>query len=203
MGKIGIMGGTFDPIHVGHLALAQYAMDEEGLDEIWFVPTGCSYMKEDRKVLSPEERYEMTRLAVEGNPRMRCLDIEIKRKGYTYSYETLEELHKEYPAEEFSFLFGADCLFTIETWKHPERIFANAKIIAAVRNGADIAEMAVQIEKLKHKYGAEIKLLSFINLEISSTSLRERIRSGKSIRYLVPDKVLYYIAEKGFYQNEE
>lgn len=203
MGKIGIMGGTFDPIHMGHLALAQYAMDEEGLDEVWFVPTGCSYMKADREVLSPTERYEMTKLAVEGNPRMRCLDIEIKREGYTYSYETLEELRKEYPKEEFFFLFGADCLFAIETWKHPERIFANAKIIAAVRNGADISEMEFKIEELKKKYGAEIRLLSFLNLEISSTDLRERVRSGKSIRYLVPDKVFYYIAEKGFYQNEE
>lgn len=203
MVKIGIMGGTFDPIHIGHLALAQYAMDEEGLDEVWFVPTGCSYMKEDRKVLSPKERYEMTRLAVEGNPRMRCLDIEIKRKGYTYSYETLEELRKEYPKAEFFFLFGADCLFAIETWKYPERIFANTKIIAAVRNGANLAEMKSKIEELQNKYKAAIQLLPFLNLEISSTDLRERVRNGKSIRYLVPDKVLYYIAEKGFYKDEE
>ncbi|MCM1325676.1 MAG: nicotinate-nucleotide adenylyltransferase [Bacteroidales bacterium] len=203
MRKIGIMGGTFDPIHIGHLALAQFAMDEEGLDEVWFVPTGCSYMKKDREVLSSAERYEMTRLAALGNPRMRCLDIEIKRDGYSYSYETLEELKKEYPGEEFFFLFGADCLFAIETWKHPERIFSNAKIIAAVRNGADIADMGSQIEKLRHKYGAEIKLLPFLNLEISSTDLRERVRNGKSIRYLVPDKVLYYIEEKGFYRNEK
>lgn len=203
MGRIGIMGGTFDPIHIGHLALAQFAMEEEGLDEVWFVPTGCSYMKEDRKVVSPEERYEMTRLAVEGNDRMRCLDIETKREGYTYSYETLEELCREYPKDSFFFIFGADCLFAIETWKEPKRIFASAEVIAAVRNGADIAAMELKIAELTQKYGARIRLLSFLNLEISSTDIRERVREGKSIRYLVPDKVLHYIAEKGFYQNEE
>lgn len=203
MGKIGIMGGTFNPIHMGHLVLAQYAMDEEGLDEVWFVPTGCSYMKEGRKVISPEERYEMTRLAVEENDKMRCLDIETKRKGYTYSYETLEELGREYSEDSFFFIFGADCLFAIETWKYPERIFAGAEMIAAVRNGTDAAAMKIKIAELEQKYGARIRLLSFLNLEISSTDIRKRVREGKSIRYLVPDKVLHYIEEKGLYQNEE
>lgn len=203
MRKIGIMGGTFDPIHIGHLVLAQSAMEAEGLDEVWLVPTGCSYMKEDRKVLSPKERYEMTKLAVQENDKMRCLDIEIKREGYTYSYETLEELRKEYPEDLFFFIFGADCLFTIETWKYPERIFANASVLAAMRNGADIAAMELKIAELSQKYEARIRLLSFLNLEISSTDIRERVRVGKSIRYLVPDKVLDYIAEKGFYKDEE
>lgn len=203
MRKIGIMGGTFDPVHIGHLVLAQSAMEAEDLDEVWLVPTGCSYMKEDRKVLSPKERYEMTKLAVRENDKMRCLDIEIKREGYTYSYETLEELRKEYPEDLFFFIFGADCLFTIETWKYPERIFASASVIAAMRDGADIAAMELKIAELSQKYEARIRLLPFLNLEISSTDIRERVRVGKSIRYLVPDKVLDYIAEKGFYKDEE
>lgn len=204
MGKIGIMGGTFDPIHIGHLLLAQCAMEEEGLEEVWFVPTGRSYVKErgGRRVLPPMERCEMTRLAVEDHPRLRCLDIESKREGDTYSYETLEELRKAYPGHTFFFIFGADCLFAIEGWKCPERIFASASVIAALRCGADVSAMRRKMAELAQKYGADIRLLFFRNLEISSTEIRKRVREGKSIRYLVPDKTARYIAEKGFYQDE-
>ncbi len=205
MGKIGIMGGTFDPIHIGHLLLAQCAMEEEDLEEVWFVPTGCSYTKEreGRKVLPPGERYEMARLAVEDNHRLRCLDIESKREGNTYSYETLEALRQAHPGHSFFFIFGADCLFAIEGWKCPERIFANATVIAAVRSGADVSAMRRKMAELSQKYGADIRLLPFRNFDISSTEIRARVREGKSIRYLVPDKTARYIVEKGFYRDEE
>ena len=123
MQKIGIMGGTFNPIHIGHLTLAQRVLDDLKLDEIWFIPTGCSYMKSNKDMVSPEERYHMTSLAIENHSQMKCLDIEIKRQGYTYSYETLEQLKNLYPQNVFYFIFGADCLFQIEEWKYPERIF--------------------------------------------------------------------------------
>lgn len=199
MKKIGIMGGTFNPIHMGHLTLAQRALEDAGLDEIWLIPAGCPYLKQGTDVLPGEERLNMTELAIAGNDRMRCLDIEIRRSGYTYSYETLEQLKEMYPQDAFYFIFGADCLFTIEKWKCPERIFAACTILAAVRNSASVTEMKQKIAELTEKYNANIQLLPFLNLEISSTELRERIRQGKSVKYLVPDNVIGYIEEKKFY----
>lgn len=201
MKKIGIMGGTFNPIHIGHLVLAERAMEELGLDETWLIPTGCSYMKKKQVAILPgEERFAMATLAAEENDRIKCLDVEIHRKGYTYSYETLEQFKKEYPDYEFYFIFGADCLFMIETWKYPERIFQNCKIVAAVRNGTSMEEMEQKRQDLIECFNAEILLLPFPNLEISSTVLRDRINKGKNVRYMIPDKVLSYIQEKGFYK---
>ncbi len=203
MGKIGIMGGTFDPIHVGHLLLAQCALEEAGLDEVWFVPTGYSYMKEGQKISSPEERFHMTQLALKGLERMKCLDLEIRREGATYSYETLEMLREQYPQHAFYFILGADCLLTLDSWRYPERIFASAHIIAAVRNGTPLAQMEKKRESLEADYGAGITLLPFWNLEISSTDIRERTAAGKSIRYLVPESVRLYIEEKRLYRDEK
>lgn len=202
MKKIGIMGGTFNPIHMGHLLLAEWAKDAEGLDEIWFIPTGCSYMKSNQDMAASKERFQMTSLAICGTESMKVLDIEIRREGYTYTYETLEELKHEYPEYHFFFIFGADCLFSIESWKHPERIFANCSIIAAVRGDATMEEMNCKRAKLQEKYDADIRLLPFLQLEISSTIIRERIKEGHSIRYLVPDTVISYIEEKGLYGYE-
>lgn len=200
MKKIGIMGGTFNPIHIGHLVLAESALEEIGLDELWVIPTGCSYMKEDLTGILPgEDRLAMAVLATEGNDRIKCLDTEIRREGYTYSYETLEQLKQEYPEYRFYFIFGADCLFSIETWRYPERIFRNCTVVAAVRNGTSLDEMKQKRNELIQKYEADIQLLPFLNLEISSTMIREKIKRGASVRYLIPDKVYSYIREKKFY----
>lgn len=199
MKKIGIMGGTFNPIHIGHLILAERTKEDYSLDEIWIIPTGCSYMKKDVAVLPGEERYQMVSLAIEESEWMKCLDIEIKRAGYTYSYETLEHLKEMYPEDEFYFIFGADCLFSIEHWKYPERIFNACKIIAAMRNDASAEEMQQKKQALESQFGAQIELYRFPRLEISSTELRERIRMGKSVNYFIPKKVISYIADKGFY----
>ena len=201
MKKIGIMGGTFNPIHVGHLALAETAMEECKLDEIWLIPTGCSYLKMNLDVVSAQERFAMASLAVKDNDRMKCHDIELKRSGYSYSYQTLEQLRQEYPNNEFFFIFGADCLLTIENWKCPERIFQSCTVIAAVRSGISLAETERKKRELELRFQARIQLLPFLNLEISSTYLRERIRLGKSVRYLIPDQVLSYINEKNFYKE--
>lgn len=200
MKKIGIMGGTFNPIHIGHLLLAESAAEEFGLEEIWLIPTGCSYMKEGTGVLSAAKRYEMTCLAVRDNKKMRCLDIEVKREGYTYSYETMEALKEQFPEGEFYFISGADCLFSVEKWKWPERFFSCCQMIAAVREGADLSKMEIKRRELQEKFHGKIHLFAFRNLEISSTDIRERVRLGKSIRYLVPDRILSYIEEKGLYR---
>lgn len=202
--RIGIMGGTFNPIHVGHLMLAEWAMDAMNLDQVWMIPAGMPYMKAGQEILPGAERFRMTQLAVRDNHRLKCLDIEIRREGYTYSYETLEELRKRYPEDEFFFIVGADCLFTIETWKAPERIFASGTLVAAVRGGNTLSELERKKDELKKRFCTEnIRLLPFLQMSISSTEIRERIRRKESVRYLVPDNVLAYIKEKGFYREKD
>lgn len=202
MKRIGIMGGTFNPIHMGHLLLAEWAKDAQKLDEVWMMPTGCSYMKQEQGEVSPMQRYEMACLAVKDNEGLFCCDMEVKREGYTYSYETFEQLKASYPDTHFYFIFGADCLFSIERWKFPERIFASCSILAAVRGDVSMEEMTAKRDELVQKYGADIILLPFLQLELSSTLIRKRVAKGESIRYLVPDQVIAYIEEKGFYKDE-
>lgn len=202
--RIGIMGGTFDPIHVGHLMLAEWALDELSLDQVWLIPTGMSYMKASRHTLPGRERLHMTELAVAGNSRFKCLDIEVNRAGYTYSYETLEELRCKHPIDDFFFIVGADCLFSIERWKAPERIFASCRLVAAVRGESSLSEMEGKKRELEGRFHLQegILLLPFVSMSLSSTEIRRRIYEGKSVRYLVPDNVLSYIREKGFYREK-
>lgn len=202
MKRIGLMGGTFNPIHIGHLLLAEWARESEELDEIWFIPTGCSYMKSGTDVLPARERFKMTCLGIAGTPYMKALDLEVERDGYTYTFETLEELRAEYPAYHFYFIFGADCLFSIERWKYPERIFANSSIIAAIRGDTAMEAMEEKKQELQDRYHANIKLLPFLQMNISSTMIRERVSRHQSIHLLVPDAVISYIEEKGFYVDE-
>lgn len=204
MSRIGIMGGTFNPIHTGHLLLAEHALETAGLDEVWLIPTGCSYLKrkEGIAVLTPEDRYRMVCLAVADNDRFRCLDMEIRRPGNSYSYETMEQLQREHPGDQFFFICGADCLFTIEYWKCADRLFAACTVLAAVRGDADLAKMQEKITELKERFGAAIQLLPFRRIEISSSEIRERRSKGLSVRYLVPEAVREYMEEKGLYQDE-
>lgn len=199
--RIGIMGGTFNPIHMGHLLLAEWVKSEAGLEEIWLVPNGVSYMKESQEVAPAEDRLRMTELAIKRNRSFKCLDLEVKRGGYTYSYETLEELTRAYPGDTFYFILGADCLFTLETWKYPERIFQCCRLIVAVRDDVSLEIMTEKKEELEQRYGGEILLLPFVRMSLSSTKIRERIRQGKSVRYMVPDSVLTYIEGKRLYKQ--
>lgn len=201
MSKIGIMGGTFDPIHIAHLMLAEWAADAAGLEQVWLIPTGQSYMKADRSILPGNERLHMVRLAIDGNDRLKCLDLEIKRGGYTYSYETVEELHELYPEHQFYFIEGADCLFTMENWKCPERLLAGCTILAAVRGDVSIQKLEEKRTELLARYGGEIQLMSFLQISISSTEIRRRLSCGESVRYMVPDKVLQYIQHMGLYHE--
>lgn len=201
MRKIGILGGTFNPIHWGHLLLAEWARDTFSFDEVWFIPTGQSYMKAADDVLPGKERFHMVELALEDNPCFRCLDMEVKRPGCSYSYETLEQLKDMYPDDKLYFIVGADCLFTIEKWKCVERIFQSCTLVAAVRDRVSWSELEDKQEKLEQKFHGRILLMPFVSLSVSSTEIRQRVKEQKSIKYLVPDKVLNYMEEKGFYRG--
>lgn len=204
MSRIGIMGGTFNPIHIGHLLLAEWVLDALQLKEVWFIPTGIPYKKKSNELVSGEDRFHMTMLATKNNSHFKCLDMEVKREGYTYSYETLELLKAKHPENDYFFITGADCLFSIESWKYPERIFRCCTLVAAVRDYVSIKEMETQKLLLEHKFSLgchKIVLFPFIQLSISSTEIRQRISRGQSVKYLVPEDVLSYIEEKGFYSE--
>lgn len=197
--KVGIMGGTFNPIHLGHLLLAETARETFLLDEIMFIPSGHPYMKEIKDVADKKVRLEMTKLAISNNPDFSLSSMEVEREGNTYTFETLLKLKEQHPTTAFYFILGADSLYGLELWKHPEIICSHCVILAAVRDNKKPKDLHVQIEYLEGKYHAKIKLLPLKEITISSTDIRSRIKHRKSIRYLVPDKVIDYIKENNVY----
>lgn len=199
MKKVGIMGGTFNPIHIGHLILAETARVQFELDEILFIPSGKSYMKQQINIPSGEVRADMTSLAIEDNPYFALSLIEIEREGNTYTYETLEALKLQNPDTEYYFIMGADSLNALENWKYPERIFKTCTLLVAVRNESKTDDIKSKAELLTAKYHGRIELLKCGNMEISSTAIRECVRLGQSIRYIVPDKVIQYIYDNKLY----
>lgn len=199
MKKTGILGGTFNPIHTGHLILAETARSAFGLDQVYFIPSGRSYMKKQSEILDARTRMEMVQLSVQGNPYFQVLDIEINKPGNSYTCETLEQLCSQEPDTEFYDIIGADTLYMMEKWYCPERIFEHAVILAAVRDGASTVQLEQQIAHLQEKYNARIFLLPTGDISISSTMIRQNRREGKSVRYLVPDAVLAYMEQKQLY----
>lgn len=203
MKKVGILGGTFNPVHMAHLIIAEIAREDAGLDDILFVPSGCSYLKDLSKILPAKHRVRMTGIAIEDNPHFALSTIEIEREGNSYTCDTLMELKERYPDQEYYLIVGADNLFTMEEWRDVDVIFQNAKILAAVRGGKKRADMEEKIAQLKEKYGAEISLLNVRHVDISSTVIREKVAAGRSIRYMVPEKVREYILKNHLYEEKE
>ena len=204
MRKIGILGGTFDPIHIGHLLLGQWAKEVFALDELWFLPAGSPYFKEGNGVTTAKERMEMTELAVAAREGMKVCDLEVKREGRTYTYETVEELNRSYPEDKFYFIFGEDCLDSFGTWREPERILKGCEIIAATRRSvSDLRTLWRKADDLMRCFGGTINILEFPAIEISSTMIRERVKEGKPIRDLVPEAVERYIINGKLYGNEK
>ena len=204
MAKIGIMGGTFDPIHNAHLMLGRQALKEYHLDEIWFMPSHNPPHKTDHRVTGTKDRCEMVKLAIAGEPRFRFSDFEISRAGNTYTAQTLKLLKEAYPKHTFFFLVGADSLYHIESWYHPEEVMRQVTILAAGRECEDAScTLEEQAAYLIKKYGAAIFLLHSDTMEVSSQELREREMNGGRIHNLVPKNVERYIEEHGLYQNPE
>lgn len=202
--KIGIMGGTFDPIHIGHLLLGEFAYEDFGLDEIWYLPNGNPPHKQEKDGEGAlKHRVEMVRRAIEGVPHFKLCLHEAKETQHSYTYKTMQEFNALYPENMFYFILGADSLFSIEEWKYFQEIFPTCTILAAMRDDKDVADMKTQISYLEHKYHAEICLLQAPLLEISSTTIRERASRNQSVRYMVPDAVAAYIKKYHLYQKEE
>lgn len=198
--KIAILGGTFNPIHNGHLLMAKTAL-AYGMDEVWFVPSGVSYLKAGTNVLSKELRLEMTKLAVKDMEKCSVSTIEIDREGNTYSYETMQALSERYPEFEFYFVLGADSVFTMETWKCPDILMKVCKLLTVVRGEMDTQALNAKIEELSQKYGAKIHLMPMDKADISSTDIRKYYASGNVAHKDVPAKVDAFIREHQLYQN--
>lgn len=203
MRKIGIMGGTFDPVHNGHLMLADTAYRQFDLDQVWFLPNGNPpHKKEENIGTDARHRSRMVALAIQGRDYCRLEEYEVRRREVSCSYQTLEYFRKQYPEDEFYFIIGADSLFAIETWVHPERIFPACVILAACRDDHDsLEEMKAQVGHLKTVYPkARIQLLRSPLIPVSSSEIRRKIRAGLSIAEEVPGEVEDYIKEEELYE---
>lgn len=202
--KVGIMGGTFDPIHNGHLMLGEYAYRQYSLDQIWFMPNGNPPHKSSETIESQtKNRVEMVKRAIADKEYFVLQPYEVDNEGVHYSYKTMEYFKATYPEYEFYFIIGADSLFNFEKWVKPERLLKTCVILAAFRDDKNIKEMIEQIQYLNEKYDADIRLLNTPNVDISSTEIRRMLKEGTSIRGLVPESVLAYIETKQLFKDDE
>lgn len=197
--RVGVLGGAFNPPHVGHLLLAQEAAATLGLDEVVLVPTGVAPHKRIDPEPGPEVRLEMARAAVAGSERLRVSALEVEREGPSFAYRTLELLRDEKPGSDLTFVMGADAAAGLEAWRRPERVLELARIAVAERPGADRSAVDAVLERLGAPAPAE--LVEMPQVEISSSLVRKRVREGMPIRWMVPDAVADLIAERGLYAS--
>lgn len=201
MSKIGIMGGTFDPIHYGHLVTAEGVRAEFNLDYVMFVPAGNPPHKKGYKITDPQHRYLMTVLATVTNPFFEVSRIEIERQGFSYTVDTIKELKKRFPTDtELYFITGADAVLEILTWKEVDRLLAMCKFVAATRPGYEIPELNKKIAEIEKTYSHKIFLVEVPAMAISSTDIRRRVSEGRPIKYLLPESVEYYILKNNLYK---
>lgn len=198
--RLGIMGGTFDPIHYGHLVTAEQAREALALDLVLFMPAGSPAFKQDRYVTSPEDRYAMTVLATAANPSFYASRFEIDRSGVTYTAETLQSLRAYYPDNvRLYFITGADAIIDIVTWHDASSIASLATLIAATRPGYDIRQAQRRIAASGIDF--DVRYIQIPALAISSTNIRDRVRLGKSVRYLTSESVIGYIRKNRLYRD--
>ena len=197
--KVGIMGGTFDPIHIGHLILAMEAINYKNLDEVWFIPTGNPNFKQYKNVTDKQKRFEMVKIATQDNKKFKVCDYEINKSGVTYSWETMKYLRENYDYD-FYFIMGEDSLMSVETWENAEDFLKNTKILACIRRQEEMSKLDIKIDDLKSKgYFVEKIPTSFI--DISSTKIREKVQTNQDFRYFVPNQVFEYIVRNKLYES--
>ena len=196
--RVGVMGGTFDPIHHGHLVAASEVQAWFDLDEVVFVPAGEPWQKSERQVSAAEHRYLMTVIATASNPRFEVSRVDIDRDGPTYTIDTLRELSAAMPDADLYFITGADALAAILTWRDPEELFALAHFVGCTRPGHELNP-----KMLEGLPGDRITLVEIPALAISSTECRNRVKQDEPVWYLVPDGVVQYIAKHDLYRKQE
>lgn len=198
--RLGIMGGTFDPIHYGHLVTAEQAREALDLDLVLFMPSGNPAFKQDQEVSSPEDRYAMTVLATAANPAFYASRFEIDRPGITYTVDTLRALRAAYDDDvELYFITGADAIMDILTWHNAQEMASLATFIAATRPGYDINKACQRIESSGYPF--DVRYIEIPALAISSTNIRTRVAEGKSVRYLTSESVIGYINKNDLYTH--
>lgn len=211
--RLGILGGTFNPIHFGHLRVAEEVCEEMNLDKVLIMPGGNPPHKNGEDIVPFSERLEMACIGVEGSSNLEVIDIEGKRKGFSYSIETLREIHDQYDNNiELYFILGSDAFKEIETWKEYEKLFDLTNFVVLKRPGTSLSEIGYFIKSLNLNFkesgtkdmficptGKHTFLKNVTMLDISSTKIREAIAAGKSIKYLIPERVREHIEKKGLY----
>jgi nicotinate-nucleotide adenylyltransferase len=189
--RLGVMGGTFDPIHHGHLVAASEVQTRFGLDEVVFVPTGQPWQKDEREVSAPEHRYLMTVVATASNPRFTVSRVDINRPGPTYTIDTLRDLRSERPDAELFFITGADALAQILSWKEADELFDLAHFVGVTRPGYVLSESGLPADR--------VSLQEVPAMAISSTDCRARVERAEPVWYLVPDGVVQYVNKYRLY----
>lgn len=190
--KVGLLFGSFNPVHVGHLIIANYMAQNTDLKQVWFVVSPQNPFKQSNTLLHEQDRLHMVRLAIDDNPRLNATDIEFNMPRPSYTIDTLAYLHQRYPSYEFVLIMGEDNLPTLPKWKNAEQLLANYEIYVYPRSRTAETEL---------KQHPKVKLVPAPNLDLSATFIRETARAGKSIRYLVPEPVEEYIKAKHLWQK--
>jgi nicotinate-nucleotide adenylyltransferase len=199
--KVGILGGTFDPIHIGHLIVAEEARYQLGLGRVIFLPAGKPYFKKDRIVSTKNDRLEMIRLGIKDNPLFEVSEIELAREGPTYSIDSIKRLKKELGDNvQLCFLIGMDALADMHKWKHPAELIEICQVVGLTRAEYDAFDWA-KIEGKMPGAMQKIKIIEVSKIGVSSTDVRMMVASGISVRYLVPDAVVRYIEEHKLYKS--
>lgn len=197
--KIGVLGGSFDPIHLGHLSLAEGLRTETGLDRVLFMPTYDSYHKPSHSLSHHDVRLRLIEKAIASNPYFELSTLEIERKKPTYTYETFDELRALYPLDDIYFLGGSDLVFGLENWVHSAYLLEHASFILALRAGDDIELVENKLVYLKQKYRARIELVRTPLMDLSSSDIRDRIKKNKSIRYMMTEACEEMVRDLGLY----
>lgn len=197
--KIGLLGGSFNPIHNGHLLLAESARDQFELDRVIFIPTGNNPFKLSHDEISREHRLKMVELAIANNTHFEVMTHEIDQMGITYTIDTVEEIKKGFPESDFYFITGADLMFEITLWKGAPELLKSVKFITTFRPGYSHEKLDNRIEELKEIYEASIFKLYTSEMDIASSDIRSRVKNGYSIRYLLPEAVEDYIFREELY----
>ena len=199
MGHIGILGGTFNPPHMGHLVMAQEAFDQLDLERVALLPVAVPPHKEAREDPGPAVRVELCRLAVAGDERLAVSTLEIERGGASFTVDTLRELHDVEPEHDLTFIVGGDMAQSLPAWREPESILRLARLAVAEREGVRREDIARRLEPLHD--GDRVVFFDMPRIDVSSSTIRCRVAEGRPIRYLVPDAVAAAIAEQGLYRQ--